>query len=207
MMTSTRLMTGSLALIGLFALAAQLPITIGAVVKDGGSPLFGAGRFLGYFTIITNIVCMLVMAMVALGKLKNLNWLSAVTSYMIILCLVYWLLLSKDNPQVGWRFFIDTLLHYVIPIGTLGAWIFVFPKDTLRLSDPFKWLIYPVAYAVYSMVRGALEGWYPYFFLDVATLGYAKVALNVLGLAVLFLVAGLILVAVARARMTRVALG
>jgi hypothetical protein len=111
MTTRVKVTTAIIALLGLFALGAQLPITIAAVAENGGSTLFGVGRFLGYFTITTNIVCMIVMGMAALGKLKNPNWLSAITAYMVILCLVYWLLLSKNNHQTGWRVFIDTLLH------------------------------------------------------------------------------------------------
>jgi hypothetical protein len=195
-----KLSAGLIAILGLFALGAQLPISIAAVAETGGSTWFGVGRFLGYFTITTNIVCMLVMGMAATGKLKNPNWLSAMTAYMVILCLVYWLLLSKTNHQTGWRFFIDSLLHYVLPLATLTAWIAVFPKQGLTWADPFKWLVYPIAYSVYSMVRGAIGGWYPYFFLNVTDLGYGQVALNTLGLAGLFLVAGLILVGVSRVR-------
>jgi hypothetical protein len=198
MSLETRHAAGVLALVGLFALGAQLPITIEGVVEAGGSPLFGVGRFLGYFTIITNITCMIVMAMAAFGKLKNMNWLSAVTTYMIILCMVYWLLLSKNNHATGWKFFVDSLLHYVLPIGTLIGWFVAFPKHSLTWIQPVTWLAYPVSYSFYSMARGAIEGWYPYFFLDASKYGYAKVAVNILGLAVLFLVAGLILVAVGR---------
>jgi hypothetical protein len=200
MTTRVKVTTAIIALLGLFALGAQLPITIAAVAENGGSTLFGVGRFLGYFTITTNIVCMIVMGMAALGKLKNPNWLSAITAYMVILCLVYWLLLSKNNHQTGWRFFIDSLLHYVLPLATLTAWITVFPKQGLTWADPFKWLVYPISYSVYAMVRGAIGGWYPYFFLNVTDLGYAKVALNTFGLALLFLIAGLILVAGARGK-------
>jgi hypothetical protein len=203
MSINVRQTAGLLAVLGLLALGAQLPITIEGVVQAGGSTLFGVGRFLGYFTIITNTTCMLVMAMAALGKLKNMNWLSAVTTYMIILCLVYWLLLSKNNHETGWKFVVDGLLHYALPLGTLLAWIFAFPKQDLTWVEPFKWLIYPITYAVYALMRGAFEGWYPYFFLDAARFGYSQIALNVVGLAALFLVAGLLLVAVARITKTK----
>jgi hypothetical protein len=194
----TRLAAGLLALLGGFALANQLPITVGWFTHDGGSVVGGVWRFFGYFTITSNLVCVIVMGMAALGKLKNPNWLSAVTAYMVIVCLVYWVLLSAKNPLTGWPLLVDSLLHYVIPIGALLAWIVAFPKQNLTWIDPFKWLVYPISYAVYSMVRGAFEGWYPYFFLNVSDLGYGKVALNTLALATLFLVAGLVLVALSR---------
>lgn len=197
-MDKTKLAASIIALLGIFTLVNQLPITVGWFIKDGGSVVGGVWRFFGYFTITSNLACMIVMAMAAIGKLKNPNWLSAVTSYMVIVCLVYWILLSAKNPLTGWPLLIDSLLHYVIPIGALTAWIVAFPKQSLTWADPIKWLVYPISYAVYSMVRGAFEGWYPYFFLNVTDLGYGKVAINTLGLAALFLVAGLILVALSR---------
>jgi hypothetical protein len=195
---NVRIAAGILALLGLFALGAQLPITIEGFAKTGGSTLGGVWRFFGYFTIITNCVCVFVMGLAAFNKLRNPNWLSAVTSYMVILCLVYWVLLSKNNHETGWRYFVDCLLHYVLPVGTLVAWVVTFPKYNLTWIQPVTWMAYPVSYSVYSMVRGAFEGWYPYFFLDAGKYGYAKVFINILGLATLFLVAGLLLVALGR---------
>ena len=45
-------------------------------------------------------------------------------------------------------------------------------------------LVYPIAWVVYSLVRGAIVDWYPYPFLDVETLGYAEVLLTCAVLAV-----------------------
>jgi hypothetical protein len=199
----TRAAACIIALVGLFALVNQLPITVARFTENGGTIPGGVWRFFGYFTITSNLVCMIVMSLAAMGKLKNPNWLSAVTAYMVIVCLVYWILLSAKNPLTGWPLLVDSTLHYVIPIGALTAWIIAFPKQSLTWADPFKWLAYPICYAVYSMVRGAFEGWYPYFFLNVTDLGYGRVALNTLGLAALFLVAGLILVASARLTQAR----
>jgi hypothetical protein len=194
----TRVAAGIIAVLGLFALVNQLPITVTRFTENGGTTLGGVWRFFGYFTITSNLVCMIVMSIAAAGKLKNPNWLSAVTAYMGVVCLVYWILLSAKNPLMGWALLVDSTLHYVIPIGALTAWIIAFPKQSLTWADPFKWLVYPISYAVYSMVRGAFEGWYPYFFLNVTDLGYGRVALNTVGLAALFLVAGLVLVVGAR---------
>lgn len=193
-----RAVTGVISAVGFFALAAQLPITIEGFVGNGGTVIGGVWRFFGYFTITTNIVCAVVMGLTALGVLKKPKLLSAVTAYMIILSLVYWLLLSKANVQSGWDLFTDSLLHYAVPILTAVAWVFVVPKGELTWSDPAKWMAYPVLYSAYSLGRGAIEGWYPYFFLDVGNLGYWRVFLNIAGLAGLFWVAGLILVALSR---------
>ena len=48
-------------------------------------------------------------------------------------------------------------------------------------------MLHPVAWLAFTLVRGALIGWYPYPFVDVGVLGRATVALNCLGITVLFL--------------------
>jgi len=40
------------------------------------------------------------------------------------------------------------------------------------------WLLYPLAYLVYTLIRGAQVDWYPYPFLDVSRHGYGGVLLN-----------------------------
>jgi hypothetical protein len=198
MSTTARVVAGLLSLLGLCTLTAQLPISVGWFVKDGGSVLGGVWRYFGYFTITSNSVCAIIMGLAALGVLRNTRWLSAVTSYMVVVCLVYWILLSAQNPLSGWPLLVDSVLHYVIPASVLVAWVCVLPKSDLRGSDPIRWLVYPIAYAIYVMIRGGFENWYPYFFLDVGALGYGRVALNVVGLAALFYGAGMILVVLAR---------
>ncbi|MBA3906990.1 MAG: Pr6Pr family membrane protein [Pseudonocardiales bacterium] len=48
-------------------------------------------------------------------------------------------------------------------------------------------LLFPVGWLVFTLVRGALIGWYPYPFLQVGELGYGRVALNSAGITLLFL--------------------
>jgi hypothetical protein len=48
------------------------------------------------------------------------------------------------------------------------------------------------------MARGALDGWYPYPFLDVTTLGYPRVLLDACGMLLAFLAIGAVLLALGR---------
>ena len=52
----------------------------------------------------------------------------------------------------------------------------------------------PIAYLVYALVRGAIDGKYPYPFIDVGNLGWLQTALNAGGIALGFIIAGLALV-------------
>ena len=55
-----------------------------------------------------------------------------------------------------------------------------------------------MGYAVFSLIHGAVTGFYPYPFLSVTQLGYARVLLNMSLLTAAFAVLGLILVGVDR---------
>jgi hypothetical protein len=74
----------------------------------------------------------------------------------------------------------------------------MFVRSSLRWKDAFWWLAYPAAYCTYTLLRGAVSGWYPYPFLDANTLGYARVSVNAVMLLAAFLVTGLVFVAMGR---------
>ena len=44
------------------------------------------------------------------------------------------------------------------------------------------WVVYPLTYAAYTLVRGPIVLWYPYPFLDPAQHGYGQVALTCVGI-------------------------
>ena len=46
----------------------------------------------------------------------------------------------------------------------------------LSVRDGLLWLAFPLAWTGVTLVRGALDGWYPYPFLDPANGGYGQVA-------------------------------
>jgi len=64
----------------------------------------------------------------------------------------------------------------------------------LQFKQGIIWLIFPFAYLVYSLIRGAFYNWYPHPFLNLLTFGYSKVVLNSLILIAVFLVSGIALI-------------
>jgi hypothetical protein len=65
------------------------------------------------------------------------------------------------------------ILHYVCPIMVLMDYLLFDVKGKYRRFEPFLWLIIPVAYVIFSQLRGAYgsnitgtESSYPYPFLD-----------------------------------------
>lgn len=96
-----------------------------------------------------------------------------------------WLLPQKiaENPAYEAVTFPNLVVHYIAPLAMTIDWYCFDRKGCLTVRDPFKWLLVPVGYFVSAMVYGRLmpnltgkQTAYPYFFLDVDTLGIMGVA-------------------------------
>ena len=80
----------------------------------------------------------------------------------------------------------------------LRDWLFFTPKGRLRWTDPLKWLAFPLLYGTWTLLHGALSGWYPYWFIDVGQVGLGRTAMNLGSLLFFFLFVGPIVVAIDR---------
>ncbi|HVV95477.1 MAG TPA: Pr6Pr family membrane protein [Hyphomicrobiales bacterium] len=165
--------------------------------------LGAAWNFFSYFTILSNILSAATLTAVALGG--STAWparpkvATAVALYMTVTGLVYTFILAKLwNPQ-GWLFVADAGLHYVMPVVYDLFWLAFVAKGALTLGRVPAWLIFPLLYGIYSLVRGPFVAWYPYPFIDVSQLGYGRVAANMAILLIAFLVLGAVFVALDRA--------
>jgi hypothetical protein len=59
------------------------------------------------------------------------------------------------------------------------------------MIDVLLWLIFPLAWLAFTLIRGAVDNWYPYPFLDPDNGGYRSVAYHVAAiLAGLLVIAG-----------------
>ena len=164
-------------------------------------------RFFGYFTIDTNILCALFLTFIALQSNSRLGRFfrkattaTALTVYITIVGITYNILLRNTwNPQ-GLQKIVDELLHSVIPVYFILFWfIFVHSQD-LKWKNAFPWLIYPILYIVYAIILGGITKFYPYPFVDVNELGYAKALTNSLIVLVLIYLLSLALIGIGTTR-------
>ena len=171
------------ALLGGAALALQLVLLAGVL----NSPGLAVWRFLGYFTLLSNVLAFAVLLRGAwVGQSAPRLELATATAIAMV-GLVYTLLLRATwNPQ-GWQKIADSLLHDVTPL-LFVAWFLLRPRGALGGADVLRALIFPLAYVVYALARGAADGWYAYWFLDPSRQTPAQMAISVLGLAVAFAV-------------------
>ena len=92
--------------------------------------------------------------------------------------LVYNLLLADTWEPQGIDILSDNLLHRVTPLLYVTFWFISVRGKTMNLAHTLPILLFPVTYLIYWLVRGPLVGSYPYFFIDVASYGYAQVLIN-----------------------------
>ncbi len=142
-------------------------------------------NFFSYFTIQSNIFVSAVFLISAISlysaKRSKIDvWRGAATLYIVVVGVGFALLLSNiENAQftaVAWN---NIVLHYIIPIAAAIDWIIDPPKKRMRKRTVKVWMVAPIIYATYTLVRGAIVDWYPYPFIDPRDTGYLTVLITI----------------------------
>lgn len=193
-----------------FGLGLQLWLSLQLTTAQGGTPLGALVIYLGYFTVLTNLLVALSLSLPLLrpagGTARWLQRPGVVTAVAVSIALVglaYHALLRHVWDPQGLQKLADVTLHYLVPALTVLHWWFAVPPQRLPWTAPLAWAAWPVAYLVYALLRGAWLQHYPYPFIDVPVIGYARTLLNALGLLGAFLLVGVLFVAAMRWRLRR----
>lgn len=182
------------AIVGLVGLVLQFWL----IWRGSGGVLEAAWSFFAYFTILTNSFVTLVFARAALrGGDGGLNAprveLMAATSILFV-CAVYNLLLaSRWDPQ-GWQMVADAIVHQIAPVLFALYWL-ARPHGRLVWKDAAFAALWPAGYSVYGLTRGAIDGFYPYFFMDPSVMAWPQVLLNMTALVAAFLAGAILMIA------------
>lgn len=192
----------AIAVLGWFALIAQLVLIIQHRVL---SVLATLNNYISFFTILTNALVAITATFILLKSkskiglfLTKSTTLTATTIYILVVGAVYNLILRFIwNPE-GIDMVVDELLHSVIPLLFLIYWFAFVRKDEVQWKNVFPWMLYPLIYFIYIIIRGALCGRYPYPFVDVNTLGYSAVFTNSAILTLAFGILSLLFIGLAK---------
>ena len=181
-----------LSMLGFFAVISQFYIAVQN--SQFTNPLLVLPQFLSFFTILTNLLtatffsCLLFPKTTTLGRWAHKpGSLSAITGYILVVGLVYQVALRHLWHPTGFAMVVDELLHTIIPTLTLIFWYLFEEKSNLKFKQIATWMIYPLAYVIYTFIRGSVTNKYPYPFVDVVALGYPTVLQNALIIIVLFI--------------------
>ena len=178
------------------ALLLQLVLVIqgSAVLVEEDPPGLGArlGRFVLYFTVQSNALVALSAATLARDPSRDgPGWralrLAAVVG-ITITAVVHFVLLRPLLELDGLDQLADTLLHKIVPVLAVVAWLVWGPRPRVDLRSIGLALVWPVSWLALIFVVRALTGWVPYPFLDADEEGWSAVVAACVGITVLFLV-------------------
>lgn len=169
-------------------------LAIAAIVGKFFQGTDGFADFLSLFTVQGNAFSAAILlggAALAPGVLASAGWeraRGAAVMYAVTTFIVYGLLINGfDNPLTSGRHWTHTVLHQLMPVVMVLDLAIRPLTSRLGWRDVVIWMVYPIVFLAYSLVRGPLVDWYPYDFIDPAEQGgYDGVAVYVLGITVGF---------------------
>lgn len=175
-------------------------LRIDALVDQGDSLPLACWVMLRYFTYLTGILAVIIFSAFALEKrrIATQSALGGVTVAMILVGVGSYWLQDGSLEFASERDFADALLHLGAPIAIIIFWLELAPKGELTVRDPFLWIIYPLVYFDYSLLRGAAESDFAYRFLNGVEVGWDRTFWTALLILLSFLDAGFALVWVGR---------
>lgn len=149
----------------LLALAALTAIGYDVAAGPGVSD----ADYFSYFTVLSNLFA---SAMLLYGAFRPARERSgtvemlrgAAVVYILTTGIVYLGLLSGRAPAYPW---VNAILHYLMPVAMTLDWLLDPPRVRLDLPRTVAlWMVFPLLYIPYTLARGAIVGWYPYFFVN-----------------------------------------
>jgi hypothetical protein len=182
---------GVLATVVILALAIQIGIALDAPALPAGhavGTLRGTNavgrvvRVLSFFTIQSNIISAVVATQLAIRpdrdgrswRVLRLAGLFGIT----VTGIVYSTVLAKVHEPHGWaETSTNFVFHYLTPAGIVLGWALFGPRPRIDRRATLA-LAWPCLWAGWTLVHGAITGWYPYPFVDVDSHGYAVVLVN-----------------------------
>lgn len=180
--------------VGLIGLVLQACITIPASMQAGRSFLGSVVFLFSFFTILTNIGAVLVHT--SLLSPSGYAWFPAfagsrlragVAVAISLVFIVYATVLARLWQPQGLFLLCDILLHYLTPALFVLWWLIAGADGTTRWRDISWWMVYPLAYLAYVLLRAPIAGEVPYPFLNAEKNGAASVAVSALATTGLFL--------------------
>jgi hypothetical protein len=162
-----------------FLVSLGITWAIGWQISDRiANNVFRPAEYFSYFTIQTSILTALVLA--ASAYLLNLNGLDsdlairlriAATSAIIVVGIVYNLLLRDVPPAAAdlgyvWPVIPNEILHVWAPILVAVDWLLTKSQTSVRIHSALWVTVFPIAWVIFCIIRGNIDGWWPYWFLD-----------------------------------------
>lgn len=186
----SRVVAAATALVVIVGIALQIHATATSTGGFFSSKGERIANIFCFFTVVSNLLLAATNAVLSIEPRRHTAVfsglrLSGVLS-MIVTGVVFHIALSSLHDLHGTAKAADLCLHTISPIMALVSWLVVGPRGVIDRRVVGISVVYPVAWLVATLIRGAIVGFYPYPFLDATTHGYLRVAINSVIVAVLF---------------------
>jgi FAR-17a/AIG1-like protein len=180
----------TLALVALVAIGQQLTLHVGAS--------YSVLNFFSYFTNLSNLFAAFVLLLTVFsGKIKSRDLLRYISTVNMTIVGIVFAVLLRDVDLGALLPWVNYALHYVMPVAIVLDWLLSPPDSRLKSRSVLLAMVFPSAYLIYVILRGADIGWYPYPFLNPAKVGgYGGVATYACGIAAAFVLVAWALLAV-----------
>lgn len=162
----------------------------------------GPGKWssFNYYTVLSNAVCFLYFSASLVYNIRRLRagkgvltlrprWEASVVFCITITFLIYHFILRPASfvmNDAGFFTASNMIVHYIVPAMTLLDWLLFCPKGRLLRFDPLYWLLIPLFYFVFIIIRAPFAGNiagtdspYPYDFMDIQAHGWGTVIGNI----------------------------
>lgn len=138
------------------------------VSKGLGQKSFSPTDYFSYFTELSNLFAAGIFLYGAIrspaSRSAGVELLrGAAVVYMLTTGIVYAVLLAGHHVPYPW---VNTILHRIMPVAVALDWAIDPPRVRLQLRQTLLWMSFPLVYVAYTLIRGAIVNWYPYFFVD-----------------------------------------
>ena len=200
-------------IVGLARLGLALACIISLVARffwGLGSATFTASNFFAYLTIQSNIVFSIALIASGVSTLRGRpesrrhTTLRATVLTCTLTSGIVFAFLVQQAGERGFRIDVpwsDQFLHFWIPALALIDWILSPGRHRAQWKAVWLAIGFAIVWGIATLIRGAIVGWYPYFFLDPNQVsGLAEFAL-LTGIALsVFAIVGVSLVSLSRVR-------
>jgi hypothetical protein len=144
-----------------------------------------------FFTIQSNLIVGITSLLLAIDPRRTSTTFDTFRLIglvaIVITGIVYHSVLRDLFELESWALVGDRFAHTVVPIMAVVTWLVYGPRG--RTSRRIMWLslLFPLAWFVFTLVRGPIADYYPYPFVDAIRLGYPKVLINAAWVGVIYL--------------------
>ena len=188
-----RLVFGVTAAISLVTLGIELTYAVfGWYPGSEPDALTRVVNWFSYFTNVSNILCIVGLTMLARDPVRDGRWFRPVRLAglvgITVTFFVYMVALRPDQVLDGIHIWTNAGYHVAVPILAVAGWLVFGPFPRADGRSVRLTLLWVAVWAAWTLLHGALSGWYPYAIIDASTLGYPA-ALRTAAL-ILLLIAG-----------------